>query len=94
MFGAGATDCDICVLNSVSNWKRAVDWLCGHKRIDFCLDNDEAGRKTLADMKNTIKEKNGNLETWDMSPTYSEFKDVADMLASQLASRNRSLTPK
>lgn len=94
LFGPGSLDCDVCVLNSVSNWKRCVDWLCGHERIDFCLDNDEAGKRTLADIKNTIKEKNGNLELWDMSPSYSNHKDVGDMLASQLAQRNCSLTLK
>lgn len=94
MFGRESLDCDVCVLNSVSNWKRAVDWLCGHQRVDFCLDNDDAGKRTLSDISNTIKENNGNLELWDMSPTYSCHKDVGDMLASQLAQRNCSLTLK
>lgn len=38
--------CDICVLNSVTNLKRSLDFILGHRRIDLFLDNDKAGRDT------------------------------------------------
>lgn len=39
-------DCDICVLNSVTNMKRSLDFILGHESIDLFLDNDKAGRDT------------------------------------------------
>ena len=39
-------DCDICVLNSVTNMKRSLDFILGHESIDLFLDNDKAGRAT------------------------------------------------
>ena len=37
---------DICVMNSVANLKRSLDFILGHRRIDLFLDNDKAGRDT------------------------------------------------
>ena len=31
--------CDICVMNSVANLKRSLDFILGHRRIDLFLDN-------------------------------------------------------
>lgn len=38
--------CDICVLNSVTNIKRSLDFILGHESINLFLDNDTAGRAT------------------------------------------------
>lgn len=36
---------DVCVLNSVNNLCRSVDYLKGHESVSCWLDNDQAGRK-------------------------------------------------
>lgn len=80
LYGSKSLDCDVCVLNSVSNWKRAADWLGSHSKVCLCLDNDDAGRRTVKEMAQGIKKVNGNLEVWDMSSSYSRYKDVGEML--------------
>lgn len=82
LFGSKSLNCDVCVLNSVSNWKRSLDWLASHGKVCLCLDNDEAGRRAVADIAGSIKRLNGNLEVWDMSPSYAAYKDVGEKLES------------
>lgn len=95
LYGSKSLNCDVCVQNSVSNWKRSVDWLASHAKVCLCLDNDEAGRRTVADIAGSIKQLNGNLEVWDMSPSYSSYKDVGEKLESCPSQREtrRSINP-
>lgn len=46
--------CDVCVLNSTSNLSRAMDFLAGHERISCWLDNDPAGKKALAAVRDAF----------------------------------------
>lgn len=39
--------CDVVILNSVSNIKKASEWITRHSNIGICLDADEAGDKCL-----------------------------------------------
>ena len=80
LYGSRSLDCDVCVLNSVSNWKRASDWLASHGKVCLCLDNDDAGRRTTEEIAGSIKKVNGNLEVWDMSSSYAQYKDVGEKL--------------
>lgn len=57
-------------LNSVSNLKRALPYFDRAKRIYLCLDNDEAGHKTVADISAIYPNK-----VVDKSDSYSPFKD-------------------
>lgn len=95
LYGSKSLNCDVCVLNSVSNWKRSVDWLASHGKVCLCLDNDEAGRRAVADIAGSIKRMNGNLEVWDMSPSYAAYKDVGEKLEScpQQRGSRQSITP-
>lgn len=79
MFGGKSLGCDICVLNSVSNWKRSLDYLSQHGKVCLCLDNDEAGKRSVTEIAGSIKRLNVNLEVWDMSESYKFYKDVAQM---------------
>jgi len=92
LYGSQSLNCDVCVLNSVSNWKRAVDWLSSHSKVWLCLDNDEAGRRTVSELAQCVKKINGNLDVWDMSASYAQYKDVAEKLEAQprLCSQSRS----
>ena len=83
IYGRESLNCDVCVLNSVSNWRRAEEWLASHGKICLCLDNDEAGRRAVQDIAQSVKKRNGNLEVWDMSPSYVQYKDVGEMLQAQ-----------
>ena len=95
LYGSKSLNCDVCVLSSVSNWKRSVDWLASHGKVCLCLDNDEAGRRAVADIAGSIKRLNGNLEVWDMSPSYSAYWDVGEKLESSPSAREtrRSINP-
>lgn len=91
LYGSKSLDCDVCVLNSVSNWRRAEGWLSSHGKICLCLDNDDAGRRTVSDIAQSVRKMNGNLEVWDMSSSYENYKDVGEMLEAQGASRSQSV---
>ena len=54
MSGETWPKCDICVLNSVTNVRKAQDWIRSHKEICTLFDNDDAGRKALQDIKEYI----------------------------------------
>ena len=64
-------NCDICVLNSVANLKRSLDFILGHRRIDLFLDNDKAGRDTSEAI---IKAALG-IDVLDHSGEYASYGD-------------------
>jgi len=90
LYGSKSLNCDVCVLNSVSNWRRAEEWLASHGKICLCLDNDDAGRRTVTDIAQSVRKMNGNLEVWDMSSSYGKYKDVGEMLEAQCVSRSQA----
>lgn len=63
--------CDICVMNSVANLKRSLDFILGHRRIDLFLDNDKAGRDTSEAI---IKAAPG-IDVMDHSGEYAGYGD-------------------
>ena len=64
--------CDICVMNSVANLKRSLDFILGHRRIDLFLDNDKAGRDTSEAI---IKAAPG-IDVMDHSGEYAGYGDL------------------
>lgn len=69
--GAG----DHLMLNSVTNVKRATEYLDGYRGIECFLDRDEAGRKALE----TLRAYYGRRIT-DRSPLYEGCKDLNEYL--------------
>lgn len=67
--------CDICVLNSVTNIRRAQDWVFAHKEICTFFDNDAAGRKALQDLQPSTC-----VKVNDWSGLYEGFKDLGERL--------------
>ncbi len=80
-----AKGCDCLVLNSVANIEKAMKHLGGYGRIDCFLDHDEAGRRTLA----TLKERYGE-RVLDRSALYNGCKDLNEFL--QQTTKNRITT--
>lgn len=68
----------IICLNSVSNIKKAYPYFERAERVYLCLDNDECGRKTAADISAIY----GN-KVIDKSNHYSPFKDFNEFLISK-----------
>lgn len=66
---------DCLVLNSVANVEKAMKHLDGYGRMDSYLDRDEAGRRTLA----TLKEHYGE-RVCDRSNLYDGCKDLNEYL--------------
>lgn len=64
--------CDICVLNSVANLKRSLDFILGHKRIDLYLDNDKAGWET----SEAIIKAGPGIDVLDHSGEYAGYGDL------------------
>ena len=67
---------DVLVLNSVNNLDKATGYLRLHDSYICFLDNDQAGRKCLEDIRRMFPGK----EVKDMSALYSEHKDLNEML--------------
>ena len=71
--------CNIAVLNSVANVQKAVPFLARHRSIYTFLDNDDAGRKALAEIERLCPQSN----VVDQSNFYRRHKDLNDYLRSQ-----------
>lgn len=65
---------DTAVLNSVANLRRAIPFLESHRTVHAFLDNDEAGRKTLDSLRESLP----CAEVVDQSPFYRNHKDLND----------------
>ena len=68
---------DTMVLNSVTVLAKAVPFIASHERVYTYLDNDEAGRKTTAELKAVCR----NLS--DQSVYYRPHNDLNDYLRSR-----------
>ena len=71
--------CNIAVLNSVANIQKAVLFLARHRSIYTFLDNDDAGRKALAEIERLCPRSN----VINQSDFYRGHKDLNDYLRSQ-----------
>lgn len=65
---------DTTVLNSVTNLQKAVPFLSRHKVVHAFLDNDQAGRKALARLEESLP----SSEVIDQSVFYRDYKDLND----------------
>lgn len=65
---------DIAVLNSVNNLHRAEEFLRSHQTIHCFLDNDEAGKRTFAQVEKLAP------QVIDQSPFYRYHKDLNEYL--------------
>jgi DNA primase len=72
---------DIAVLNSVANLRQAIPFLESHRTIHAFLDNDEAGRKALDSLRESLP----GSEVVDQSPFYRNHKDLNDYWREQSA---------
>ncbi len=80
-----AKGCDCLVLNSVANVEKAMKHLDGYRRIDCFLDRDDAGRRTLA----TLKERYGE-RVFDRSALYNGCKDLNEFLQQTTKKQNNN----
>ena len=80
---------DTAVLNSVANLRRAIPFLESHRTIHAFLDNDEAGRKTLADLRTLLPA----ADIIDQSPFYRSHKDLNDYWKEQAADKIKRPAP-
>jgi len=65
---------DTAVLNSVANLKKAIPLLKAHRTVHAFLDNDEAGRKVVEQLREFLS----NSEIIDQSAFYRNHKDLND----------------
>ena len=65
---------DTAVLNSVTNLQKAVPFLSRHRVVHAFLDNDDAGRKALARLEESLP----STEVIDQSVFYRNHKDLND----------------
>ena len=72
--GNSSPTIDTAVLNSVANLAKAIPFLQSHRTVHAFLDNDEAGRKSLA----SLREKLAGTEVVDQSPFYRNHADLND----------------
>jgi hypothetical protein len=70
---------DAVVLNSTVNLRQAIPFLCEHRTINTFLDNDDAGRKTLDSLRESLP----GSEVVDQSPFYRNHKDLNDYLCAR-----------
>lgn len=67
---------DTAVLNSVTNLQKAVPFLSRHRVVHTFLDNDDAGRKALARLEESLP----SSEVIDQSVFYRDHKDLNEYL--------------
>lgn len=89
MIGQEATSASI-VLNSVSNIHKADAYLREHhnSKVRVFLDNNEAGRKALQNLREA------GVEIKDMSCRYAPHKDLNEWLCSEIKSQKQVQTPR
>jgi len=74
---------DIVVLNSVILLDKAMDFLKQHDTIHVLLDNDEAGKRAVRDLKSVCK------NVFDQSEFYAKHKDLNDFLCNRTREKEK-----
>lgn len=82
--GGGEPGYDICVLNSVANLEKCLDWLYAHQTVGAYLDNDAAGKRALALISEGLPEGKEGDVVCDLSGLYPDHKDLNEMLCASL----------
>lgn len=80
---------DTTVLNSVANLQKAIPFLQSHRTVHAFLDNDDAGRKSLVNLRESLP----GSEVVDQSAFYRNHKDLNDYLRNRQAVKPRLATP-
>ena len=75
--------CDVCILNSVVNTERSLDFLKGHDNIFIYFDNDNAGKKATQSITENVTAE--GIMVQDMSDTYSGYNDYNEMLKDRIS---------
>lgn len=75
--------CDVCILNSVVNTERSLDFLKGHDNIFIYFDNDNAGKKATQSITENVTAE--GIMVQDMSGTYSGYNDYNEMLKDRIS---------
>jgi len=70
---------DVIVLNSLANLSKITNTLAGYKSVALFLDNDEAGKRAVRNLRSVCK------EVIDQSVYYANHKDLNEYLRSRSA---------
>lgn len=81
---------DTTVLNSVANLTKAVPFLESHRTVHAFLDNDDAGRKTLDSLRESLP----SAEVVNQSAFYRNHKDLNDYWRERCAQKISPSIPK
>ena len=76
--------CDVCVLNSVTNIRKAQSWISEHSEILTLFDNDDAGHKALEELRCA----NPRVKIDDWSRLYRGRSDLNEALAGSASERD------
>jgi DNA primase len=85
-----APSIDTAVLNSVANLRKATPFLESHRTIHAFLDNDDAGRKSLACLRESLPAS----EVVDQSPFYRDYKDLNEYWCEKSNPKNQVVETK
>lgn len=77
--GNSSPSIDTTVLNSVTNLAKAIPFLQQHKTVHAFLDNDEAGKRAVEQLRQSLP----NSEVVDQSAFYQNHKDLNEYLTGQ-----------
>lgn len=77
--GNSSPSIDTTVLNSVTNLAKAISFLQQHKTVHTFLDNDEAGKRAVEQLRQSLL----NSEVVDQSAFYRNHKDLNEYLTGQ-----------
>lgn len=80
---------DMVVLNSVVNLSKATDFLNRHQTLHTFLDNDEAGKRAVEQLRQTLP----NSEIVDQSVFYRNHKDLNDYLCARKLENLQTIKP-
>jgi len=68
---------DAAVLNSVANLSKGIDFIASHHKVFTYLDNDEAGKRAVQELKSVCK------NVSDQSEFYAKHKDLNEYLCNK-----------
>lgn len=88
---------DVVVLNSVANVRQTLEYLASHGSVFTYLDNDNAGKKATAEIRDYLERNAKGVSFRDVSPSYAGHNDVNEAYvafdrrrqAEEMASRNK-----
>lgn len=83
--GTGISDC--IVLNSVNNLPKALDVLKEYDRIHCFLDNDDAGRRSVEEIRKHCR------QVCDKSVYYLPHKDLNEFLQARILEKKKGMVP-